>query len=200
MVKAKIHRRLYRPEIYRELARISRKWHKLNYPRYCIQAMHEINPDNLNDPDMNFSHVEGVRGYLSPKPLTHRQRQGDLRLYIDSLDRPDKYATSNLNRQIVYWNLDIANHLNMIYRFSWEVEEIRPATSRRKEIRTLVVYDYLRVLRGKDFVGNIQNHIDGTIGGLQERIEAIQDSRDGRKVDAAVRNILTENEHIQNGS
>ena len=194
---AKIHRRLNRPEIYRELARISRKWSRLNYPRFCIQAMNDMNPDRLNDPDMNFSHTEGVRGYLSPKPLKYRQ--GDLRLFIDSLGRIDAYAKAYLNRQILYWNQKIANRLNMIYRYSCEVEEITPATARREEKRMLVNYDYLRVLRGKDFVGRVDEHIDSTIDGLAERKEWIQDSIDGRKVDAAVRTVLSQNEHIQNG-
>ncbi len=195
---ANIHRRLYRPEIYRELARISRKWFRLNYPRFCIQSIQEMNPERLNDPDMNFSHAEGVRGFLSPKPVEYRK--GDLRLFLDSLGRPDKYAMVNLKRQIFYWNQKIANRLNMIYVYSCEVEEIAPATARREERRTLVNYDYLRVLRGKDFVGRVDGHIDNTIGGLEERKEWIRDSIDGRKVDAAVRTILTQNEHIQNGA
>lgn len=198
MIKmANIHRRLYRPDSYRELARISRKWSRLNYPRFCIQAMHEMNPDWLNDPDMNFSHTEAVRGYLSPKPLAYRK--GDLRLFIDSLGRPDKYANENLKRQIFYWNQQIANRLNMIYIYSCEVEEIIPATARREERRMLVNYDYLRVLRGKDFVGRVDGHIDNTIGGLEERKEWIRDSIDGRKVDRAITAVLRQNEHIQNG-
>jgi hypothetical protein len=191
------HRRLYRPEIYQELARISRKWSRLNYPRFCIQSMYDMNPDHINDPDMNFSHAEAVRGFLSPKPLTYRK--GDLRLFLDSLGRPDKYAIEKLKREIGYWNQKIANRLNMVYVFSCEVEEIIPATARKEETRNLAIYDYLRVLRGRDFVSHVEGHIDGTIGGLEERKEWIQDSVDGRKVDRAVRTILTENERIQNG-
>jgi len=190
------HRRLYRPEIYNELARISRKWFRLNYPRFCIQSMNDINPERRDDPDVNFSHAEAVRGYLSPKPTKHRQ--GDLRLFIDSLGRPDKYAMANLKRQIFNWNQRIANRLNMIYVYSCEVEEIIPATRRHEERRTRVKYDYLRVLRGSDFVNHVEGHIDGTIGGLEKRKDIIQDSRNGRRVDTAIRTVLTENERIQN--
>ena len=124
-----------------------------------------MNPDMVDDPDMNFSHAEAVRGYLSPKPVAYRK--GDLRLFIDSLGRPDAYAMAKLKRQILYWNQQIAHRMSMIYVYSCEVEEINPATKRREEKRVLVDYDYLRVLRGKDFVSRVEGHIDETIHGLE---------------------------------
>ena len=194
-----IHRRLNRPEIYRELARISRKYKKLNFCRFCIQAMNKMNPDLNDDPDNNFSLVEAVRGFLSPKPTTDPQRQGDLRIYIDELGRPDKYAIDFLKREILRWNKQIRNKTSLLYIYPCKVVEIKPANSRRTEQRTEVIYDYIRILKGNKFVGGVQDMMRNVITGLETRIEFTDDSRDVRRVDTSVRNILEENERIQNG-
>lgn len=188
-----VHRRLYRPEIYTTLARISKKWPKLSYPRFCIQAENEMNPDRLNDPICKFSIVESVRGWLSAKPVRSIVRQiEDLRLYVDSLGRPDPYALRWCNNARRRWNEDVLNETRNIYRITYTVLE-----SRRNSETVEVYYDFLETLRGRRSVGQLEEHLDNGIAGLQETRERIQRSADTRAVDRRIVETLEENRVIQ---
>jgi len=193
------HRRLYRPEMYRQLERLARKWKKLSYPRFCIQAENEINPDRTNDPDDNFSIVESVRGFLSPKPLSHPYRQGDLRIFIDSLRRPDLYAIRFLNNQRRIWNEQIENHAVQLYRVFYTIIETHAATRRRQEYQIPMIYDYLQTLRGRESVRQVDTHIHNTIAGLEERSAMVHTCLNTGLVDSEIERVLEENRRIQNG-
>ncbi len=193
------HRRLYRPEMYRQLERLARKWKKLSYPRFCIQAENEINPDRTNDPDDNFSIVESVRGFLSPKPLSHTYRQGDLRIYIDSLRRPDLYAIRYLNRQRNIWNESVEGETVKLYSLPYPVVETHAARRNQPERNERVIYDYLQTLRGREAVNSVDTYISNTINGLEDRRAAIRIGLNVRTVDRGIEQILEENRRIQNG-
>ena len=160
--------------------------------------MNEMNPDFTDNPDDNFSIVESVRGYIAPRPLN--ARSPDIRLYMDQLGRPDLYAIRCLNRQRNAWNNDIAKHSTMLYVFHHDVKEVYPATKKLPERIVEATYDYLRVLRGVDFVRQLDEHIHDTISGLEARATTIRDAVNIRAVDSAIDSVLQENREIQNGS
>ena len=194
-----IHRRLERPEIYRVTSRISRKWKKLPFPEFIIQTLDEMNPDKNNDPDDNCSYKELGRGWMSPKPLSHINRQGDLRLFIDQLGRFDAYALKRLKQIVEYWNKRNEKALRQIVSLPVEVEEIYPATSHRPERRKTVIYDFVKVLRGVDAVRYIEQRERQMIHGHELKIDRIQHCSNTRAVDKEIEAQLRENQEIQNG-
>ncbi len=151
-----------------------------------------MNPDRLNDPTCKFSRQESVRGWLSAKPINGIIRQiQDLRLYIDSLGRPDPYAIRWCDNARRRWNENIVNHTCQIYKIAYVVSE-----STRKGLVD-VYYDFLETLRGRTSVGQLEQHLDNGITGLREAIERIQRSADTRAVDRRTEEILEENRRIQ---
>lgn len=194
-----IHRRLERPEIYRVTSRISRKWKKLPFPEFIIQVLDEMNPDKTNDVDDNCSYKELGRGWMSPKPLSHINRQGDLRLFIDQLGRFDAYALKRLKQIVEYWNKRNEKALRQIVSLPVEVEEIYPATSHRPERRKTVIYDFVKVLRGVDAVRYIEQRERQMIHGHELKIDRIQHCSNTRAVDKEIEAQLRENQEIQNG-
>jgi len=183
--------------MYRQLERLARKWKKLTYPRFVIQAESEINPDRTNDPDDNFSIPESVRGWIAPIPL--RYRSDDLRTYVDHLGRPDRYAIGYCNGYRRSWNEDIRHHEAQIYVVKYRILETHPATKRKPEYSVPVTHSYLQTLRGKDSVRQIDRHFVDMMGGLEEARERVQPCIDEDAVDRAIEQVLAENERIQNG-
>jgi len=187
-------RRLVRPEIIRAVARIKRHWSKLPYPRFVIQAEHEMNPEHSNDPDANMSVAESVAGFLTPIPIQLRNRNTDIRMFFDMYNRPNLYMTRLANNQRLNWNLDPANVYRMIYCFAYQVVEVD-----RRGRETLVRHKYLQTLRGVNKVRELDEGYVHSIDGFEQRREAIQGSADIRTVDRLIDQTITENEHIQNG-
>lgn len=196
--------------MFASLAQISKKWSRLSYPRFCVQAENELNPPpRRNDLSHNFSIAESVRGWLVSKPINGpvRANNPDLRQYIDNLGRPDKYALGYCNNSRHRWNDDPGHHTVQVYRISYRFEELKynkPASTRgrprsRDQEVIEVIYDFLQTLRGRNPVGQLQEHLENEIGGLGATIERIQSCTDTRAVDRAIEQVLQENVAIQTG-
>lgn len=187
--------RVYRPEMVRDLARLKRtKWSKLPYCNFVIQAESEINPDFLDEPDVNFSEVEAVGAFITPIPLRYRTPNTDIRIYIDDFGRPNLYHIRFFRSQRVCWNQLARNHARMIYPMYYDVTEITKSRTRE------VTHTYLQTLRGQQRVRQLDTHLINTIEGLEDRRLAIQTSIDTNLVDRAIAEVLDENRRIQNGS
>lgn len=192
---------LYRSYLYQQLARIARKHKKLDYPRFCIQAFTEMNPDFTSDPDDNFSILESIRGFLSPKPIGSTFRnQSDLRFYIDSVGRPDLYAIRCLDRQRSRWNQGIEGSTLRLKRVYYPVTIPHPAKKGIPAWSETVLYDYLRIARGKEDVNQINIHAQNTINGLNDSIDDINaNCLNVRNIDKEIQRVLQENRNIENG-
>lgn len=159
----------------------------------------ELNPDFTDDPDDNFSILESVRGFLSPKPLNSPYRHGDLRLYIDSLGRPDAYALNRLNRQRLEWNQGFEGSTLRLKRVFYPVKLTHPATKRRAEYIEPVLYDYLQIVRGKQAVAQIDQHLQNMTDGIADVREDLQRCANTRDVDREIQRVLKEIDDIENG-
>jgi hypothetical protein len=192
------HRRLNRPEIYRQLERFQRKWNKLDFVRFLFQAESEMNPEHTNEPDNNFGLYESVRGFLTRIPV--RRRPYRARQYLDNLNRPDKYAIYWANVQIRKWNLDAAHADRLVYKVPYIIQEVHPATRRTPEYTMSVWHDYVQTLRGEYAVRQIDSKLVDVGEGIEEARLRIQSCVDEKRVVAAVQEVLNENERIQNGN
>lgn len=187
--------RLYRREVVRELARLKRiKWSKLPYPNFVIQAESEINPDRTNDPDVNFSEAEAIGGFITPIPIRRRTINTDIRLFIDEFGRPDPYAIRFFKSIRSVWNDDPKNQTRHIYCLTYDARQLLPRNRAR-----IVQHKYLQTLRGEDAVRQLDRHLVNGIDGLEETRLSIQPSANVDEVDRAIREVLEENERIQNG-
>lgn len=158
-----------------------------------------MNPDFTNDPDDNFSILESIRGFLSPKPLSSPYRHGDLRLYIDSLGRPDAYALNRLNRQRLEWNQGIEDSTLRLKRVFYPVELPHPATKRTPAYTENVLYDYLQIVRGKQAVAQIDQHLQNMTNGIEDVRTDLQQCANIKNVDTEIQRVLQENRDIENG-
>ena len=192
------HKHLYRPEIYLQLQRIARKWPALDYPRFVIQAERDMNPERTNEPDDNFSIMESIRGFLSPKPIRARVKMSeDLMFYEDSVKRPDKYARGFCDRSRYRWNKDPSNKVRQIYVIYYDTMEIHKQTKRKAAYQIDVVYHYLRVMRGVYHVRQMDKHFDNQMNGISNKREIIQACLNTKAVDRAIEETLQENDVIQ---
>jgi hypothetical protein len=182
-----VKRRLYRPQIYRQLEKIRHQYFKLSYPLFLIKAFKTINPDWSIDPDKNFSRMESVRGYLG-------------RLYIDPVSGLVNYRSMNwADKERRAFNELIENHTAQIYRVEVKQNEFVEGNRRRKETIKTVLHDYLRPVRGKDDVNQIDAFVTKEMDGLQELKDRIHHCDRPRSVDKRIAEILEECDRIQNG-
>lgn len=179
------------------LGRVARKYKGLDYARFVIKAENEINPERSNDPDVNFSRIESVMAWVAPIPL--RLRSPDIRVYIDSLDRPDLYALRYCDRQRLEWNEDPAYYPLFIYRIYHDAVEIYPGARGRPERRINVIYDYLQTIQGRDNVRQVDAHLVNTIDGLEDRRASIQGAENIREVERVRERVLNEIEGTRRG-
>src|SRR5512134_738916 len=185
-----INRRLRRRWMIQSLSRIARKYKNLTYPRFVIKAESEINPERLNDPDVNFSRIESVMGWVAPIPLN--LRPSEIRVYVDSMDRPDLYTLRYCDRARLEWNEDPAYYPLFIYRIHVDAIEETQATKTRPRQEVPVVYHYLRTMRGRDEVRQVDGHIANTIEGLEDRRASIQAAENIREVERVRQRVLDE--------
>jgi hypothetical protein len=197
--KKRINRRLDRPEMTLQLARISRKNPELSYARFCIEAIKDMNPEKNTNPDDNFSRIESIRGWMSPKPLNKRIAMSqDLRLILDSLKRLDLYAAKFCDNIRWRWNHEAGNETKQVRIIKFAQNEIHPATKRNPEQIIPVYHSYIRFLRGKDEVGQLDKHLADEMNGIEETRETIQNCVNTRAVDRAFDEVIEENERIRN--
>jgi hypothetical protein len=194
------HRRLYRPEIIRILARFSRKHPRLSYPRFVIGAYDDLNPERTTNPDDNFSIAESISAWMTPKTIQFRQRiSEDLRVYIDQFNRPDLYARRYCTKARLNWNKAKEHATRQIMRVFYQVNETHAASKRRAEYTIPVIHDYLKVVRGAHDVRQIDIQLHNGIDGLEQRSDIIQNCLDVRSVDRAIAETIAENNEIENG-
>lgn len=158
------------------LSRVARKHKKLDFARYVIEAERELNPTRTNDPDNNFSRVEGISGYIIPRPLN--LRPADIRIYMDQLGRPDLYARRYCDNTILRWNKDPRYYPLYIYS-SVPVNAVE-VTPRGRQVE--IVYHYMRTIQGRDEVRAVDGHLASTIEGLEDRRASVQLANDIREV------------------
>lgn len=158
------------------LAAIARRHKRLDFCRFLIQAERELNPTRSNDPDVNYSRLEAIAGYIIPRPLNMRDNY--IRVYVDGLDRPDLYARRYADNEIRRWNQDVRYYPLYIYS-SVPVDAIE-ITPRGRRIE--VVYKYVRTIQGKDEVRAVDGHLASVVEGLEERRANVQLADDIREV------------------
>lgn len=184
------HRRLYRKPIRDQLAKIARHWNKLTFPRFCIQAENERNPDRLADPDKNQSKAELVEGFI----------RGHLgKIPVDSRGRPDSVIMAFANSALRRWNRRPENHTTQLYSIPYTQREIIPATKRKPQFEIDVIHDYLQTLRGKDSVRNVDRRFHSGIAGMETSSKIIQNCVNTKAVDEQLERVLQENQRIQDG-
>ena len=179
--------RLYRDPIIRILEKIRKKWARLNYPQFCIQAQRELNPEKSPDPNKNYSIRESIRAFAGP-------------LYIDEHGRISGYVIDVYNRMRNRWNEHPDNHWRQLYRRRFEVQIFRRPTRTDPSNTETVIHSYLRSPRGNPDVADIDEHFGNVEDGIVQTRRRVADCRNVRHVDRAIEEQLRENDRIQNGA
>lgn len=159
----------------RQLEQIRRDWDTLAFNEFIIKAQDEINRERSDQANKNFSMNEVIAAYDGP-------------LYLNQRGRPDLYIKRRRIAEKRLWNDDIINQHRLIYKI--EVPQIEVDGTR-------VVHDYIRVLRGGQHVRQIDQHSENVQNGIQHVRDRIQDSRNTRRVDRAVDELLEQLEARQ---
>lgn len=176
--------RLYRRATCERLERIQLKWNKLPYCNFVIQAELEMNPDWSENPELNFSNIESIRGYSGR----------DLILEDNRVDRNLVYYFGQRRNE---WNNDPRNHYRQLYVVPHEGVQMLKPTRKKPDKSRSVIYWFMETLRGRGAVGSVNQRFDDGIAGLQTAQDRIRDSMRVSRVDVAVDEILEENRRIQ---
>jgi hypothetical protein len=175
------------------LSRIARQNKKLDFPRFQIEAERQLNRERTNDPDNNWSRVEAISGYITPRPLNLRPE--DIRVYMDQFGRPDLYARRYCDNALLRWNKDPRYY--PLYVYSSVPINATEVTARGRQVE--VVYHYIRTIQGKDEVRAVDGHLASTIEGLEDRRASVQLADDIREVQRVRERVWDEIDGLRRG-
>jgi len=190
--------KLFRQDMIKQLARPRRKkWSRLSLPRFIIQMWEEMNADRTHNPDDNFSMSEVLTAWIQSIRIVDRWL--DIRREVDELGRPDRYARKWADRIVREWNKDDANARKQIYCMKRPAILVHRSTRNSPEVEEPVWHFYVEVLEGNEAVNQIHQRVAEVRQGLDDTDARIEGCRNTKAVESAIREVLAENEQIQNG-
>ena len=175
------------------LGKISKKYPKLTFPEFEIKAYAEINPDKSENPHKNFSELEAIAGYVL-------KFGAQVVLVFDNQGRPDLYIKHQYVGERRAWNHDPAHVVGQIDIIPHIVNEYENPWSHRRYRAPMEVYnDFVEILDGNEAVNTVDNHLGNCGRGIDEMRAIKSESRDVRRVQRYVRQLLAEFEARHQG-
>ena len=180
------HRRVYRNFMKNTLGKISKKYPWLTYPEFLIKAYRQINPDKSENPQKNFSELEGIAGYV-------QKFKDQIILIFDSKGRPDLYIKKQYVGERKDWNHDPAHTIGQIDIIPHIVHEFQDPRTQHKYKQPKEVYnDYVEILQGKTPVSIVDKHLNDTGMGIEDMRKVKSESTSVLRVQRYIDKLIAE--------
>ena len=189
----------FRADMRAQMRRFARQYAKKKlrfegYPDFCLRAWADLHPEwqdmsdeEMNDPDVNFSHAEATDGWIAALPRV--MRVGDLQTAVDQFNRPDKYAEGHTNYELHKWNYAIEHQFRRIKKIYVKVQVPKP-TRKNPIAKRTINYHWLRPVRGKEFIRQAVAHLNRMQQGIDEETERLNLGLKIKTIDEAIEERL----------